>query len=119
MIDIRELRIGSTVLYNGERVKVQRIEGDDVIDAIICERGWIPIKDLDPIPITEKLLKELGFVEHGQCMGYPFWRKDRIEAQRLHDAKWRVDFNNGEYVVVKYLHEAEAFVYLTTKQELI
>lgn len=130
-MDIKELRIGSSVLFNGERVKVQRIEGDDVTDAIICERGWIPLEELDPIPITEELLKELGFEkDDDKPFSNILFKEIPIEIGKLwmkicpaYDEEEGWSISVGSYrecrTFVKYLHELEAFVYLTTKQELI
>ena len=130
MIDIRELRIGSTVLFKGERVKIQRIEGDDVTDAIICERGWIPLEELDPIPITGGLLKELGFVEKGEG-SFKHWEKyigEDFFAHAKFNPKTRrcrveiidEDFWTNHGNIICYdLHILQNFVYLTTKQELI
>lgn len=134
MIDIRELRINSHVLLKGERVEV---EGIDNLRELVGLKGFYVERegerfhlayrpqDLDPIPLTEELLKELGFRNE-----YGDFYKDLGEnlCLSLNHAKafiiWEV--RNGKFVNdlasmdnCRYLHELEAFVYLTTKQELI
>lgn len=133
MIDPKELYIGSHVMVDGVRAKVTDIEsnydwsGDTLIRfcaMIYGEKrtcGAFYQKDgVEPIPITPELLTELGF----ECIAKyseSWWQRGnkRIKMrgnyvdveiyQGFYDATWQC----------KYLHELEAFVYLTTKTELI
>ena len=135
MIDSKELHIGSHVLIDGVRARVIRIDEpmkDEIpkytllrfkafIDGEWRECGGpADSGKVEPIPITAELLTELGF---GCIARYneSWWQRDnkRIKIkgnyvevevyQGFYDATWRC----------VYLHELEAFLYLTTKTELI
>lgn len=61
---VKQLRLGSHVMVDGIRVKVEFIS-ESKIDTDRHRKaymGYYP-EELDPIPITEDLLKELGFSE--------------------------------------------------------
>ena len=122
-IDIKELHIGAHISINGERVRIEQI-ATDYIGFKHKEgdySGYPPDRDrIEPIPITEELLSELGF----ECIARyneSWWQRGnkRIKIkgnyvevevyQGFYDATWRC----------VYLHELEAFLYLTTKTELI
>lgn len=148
-LDIRELRIGSHVLYNGERVEVWSIEKECGCYGITVHNKAKKYEDnmfhsskepyliqtgverLKPIPITEELLTELGFEKStDNIIGVPIFAKTmendfHIEVKKFHGYdEWRLhvddcDRDSVGFLDVHYLHEAEAFVYLTTKQELI
>ena len=144
MIDPKELRIGSHY-YNGsynEPIigRVLSINGsinnpDDMSVGLIYdmpldndsdpyEAAMLPY--LEPIPITEELLTELGFVNTSStrrivytkgCEYDGLW----VEVRNLKD-QWEVFVSNNDWdgrMAVRYLHELEAFLYLTTKTELI
>lgn len=135
MIDIRELRIGSHVLFKGERVKIESI---DIHGAVRCSpkgyRDWheTDAEKLDPIPITEELLKELGFEKETSNAFRKYYCEseyfERIVSccfmDGVNGGSWTVKYwddgnRNCFFDEILYLHELEAFVYLTTKQELI
>lgn len=153
-LDIKTLRTGSTVLYKGERVEVWSIEKecgcygitvhnkakkyeDNMFhsskEPYLIQTG---VKRLDPIPITEELLRELGF-EYGTDWNrysrkYYLGKNDvgedtyyEIIMNRWND-KWIISIFHY-YIIcetillssVKYLHELEQFVFMTCKTELI
>lgn len=129
MIDIKELHIGSHVRIGGKICRIAAIDalnGQIGIDAYTMDAKGVKhpfgykIEDVEPIPITEELLTELGF----ECIARyneSWWQRGnkRIKIkgnyvevevyQGFYDATWRC----------VYLHELEAFLYLTTKTELI
>lgn len=132
MIDINTLTIGSHVLFNGERVEIEGISKIGLVYGVktINDETWYHPDDLDPIPITEELLTELGFEKGGSnaytkyfCESEYFERV--IQCCFLNDYRstWTItywdDDNRDYHIGAEYLHELEAFVYLTTKQRLI
>lgn len=143
-MDIRELRIGNSVLVNGVRAKIIDIHKDVLnwdkspyrifVEGISPETGklmQVGGYEFDPIPITEELLKELGFEEDTSeeidrryySKVYDLWLEpceDMLVQMLLNaiDGKtWQCI--TGGMAFVKYLHELENFVYLTNKKELI
>jgi len=115
MIDIKQLRVGAHINYKGGRVKISTIGFAQFTYDNQREVGLIA--DIDPIPITAELLQELGFESYHYC-----WVKkpngNPIKVEDNEDGTWGVSVI-GANITVRYLHELEAFVYLTTKQELI
>lgn len=133
-MNIKELRIGNSVLFNDERVKIVAIdfsEGEPFVlldNKEIWVSSWMHATMLEPIPITEELLKELGFeevVEEGLNMfirfvsakGCPFG--SYIMRVRNLDDEWEFEIPPIYLMRGKYLHELENFVFMTTKKELI
>lgn len=143
MIDIKELRAGCHLLLSNRRVKVANI--DSLNNLIGIEEYYYVAKDgikycianepkdLSPIPITEELLKELGFVPTYD-EGVELWNKQIIpkECNNPLISKygvnlrvyrycngWQVETNPSNGLQVNYLHEMELIVYMITKQELI
>ena len=125
-MDIKELRIGNHVLYEGKRVKIDHISQFGDIGLVDITYTLVSPKDLDPIPLTEELLKELGF----ECLwGVPKDMEKHIGeiglySTHLNNGKYRISISNDDStnygdMLCQYLHELENFVYLTTKQELI
>lgn len=139
MIDPKTLRIGSHVMVDAVRARVTDIEsnydwsGDTllrfcaVIDGEKRTCGAYSQKDgVEPIPITAELLTELGFENTSStrrivytkgCEYDGLW----VEVRNLKD-RWEVFVSDNDWdgrIVVRYLHELEAFLYLTTKTELI
>ncbi|WP_290144773.1 hypothetical protein [Muribaculum intestinale] len=78
-VDIKSLRIGSHVLWNGKRRKVDAITKDSIAfriaDSERKEYDNATIEQIEPIAITPELLKELGFE----------WRKDSSCWRRYHN----------------------------------
>lgn len=147
-MDIRELRIGNSVLVNGVRAKVIDLHRDILnwkesphrifVEGISPETGelmqvgaFVASDSVQPIPITEELLKELGFEEDTSeevdrryySKVYDLWLEpcEDMLVQMLLNAidgeTWQCI--TGGMAFVKHLHELETFVYLTTKKELI
>lgn len=131
-IDPKELRIGSHVEYDGRRCIVVGLADigsapkSDI--ALKCEDEVMlnaDINSINPIPITEELLSELGF----EKAPFKSYRRDLGESEPfmhfhcIADGCWRMDVSddtrNYGNIVCEYLHQAEAFLSLTTKNELI
>lgn len=134
MIDINTLHIGSTVSIGGKMQRVSAIDalnGQIGIDAYTIDTKGVKhpfgykIEDVEPIPITEELLTELGF----EKAPFKSYRRDLGESEPfihfhyITDGRWRMevsdDTRNHGNIACEYLHQAEAFLYLTTKTELI
>lgn len=127
-IDLKELRIGSHVEVIGVRVRVDQInrQGIGNFDPRMADGYEIEMEHLAPIPITPELLTELGFEYRPVVL---LWRKEQTDTTPfigfdvMHNGMFRMTVSDDTMVygniVCKYLHEAEAFLYLTTKQELI
>ena len=73
-VDVKQLRIGSHISINGERVEVESLQGGDMVGCITPDNDWFATESwrFESIPITSTLLKELGFEwrEDSSC-----WRK--------------------------------------------
>lgn len=94
-------------------------------------------KDLSPIPLTEEFLKELGFEytsgKRAKCFNIidnfeksiGDLNRIKLETADIDDMEdgfdLRITTTERDLYVegIRYLHELETFVYLTTKQELI
>lgn len=137
MIDPKELRIGSHVMVNGVRARVIRIDEPmeheippctllrfkAMVDGEVRDCGCPADSDkVEPIPITAELLEELGFLKMEAHGSVSVWmRRDiRIDfyGTRITATVGNV-YNKCTINPIYYLHELEAFLYLTTKIELI
>lgn len=115
-VDVKQLRIGSHILVNGKR---ERVRGLDEYNGLIVRfpAEYVSANEVEPIPITAELLVELGFRKEDGFMR--LWSKDDnghfsyIEFSAIRD-KWRLyqSGTDGSNTVVRYLHEAEAFLVL-------
>ena len=129
-VDIKSLRIGSHVMWNGKRRKVDAITEDSIAfriaDSERKEYDNATIEQIEPIAITPKLLKELGF-KFRKSAGGSWCISDKkggyFYATVCSDNTCIVthypDFGFQPRVVCAYLHELEAFAYLIAQTELI
>lgn len=124
-VDVKSLRIGSHLEYDGKRVCVDEIRtlrpDGEPMRLLVSHNGLVygnpSIDEVEPIPITSTLLKELGFRKEDGFMR--LWSKgdnghfSYIEFSAIRD-KWRLypSGTDGSQTVVRYLHEAEAFLEL-------
>ena len=121
-VDIKTLRIGSHVEYDGKRVRGALVRDD----GCICEykdNGQDVIVGLgiekQPIPITPELLAELGFVNTSSSRRITYTKGSEyedlwIEVRNLKD-RWEVFVSDNNWdgrIVCRYLHEAELFLVL-------
>lgn len=115
-VDIKTLRVGSHILVNGKRERVRGLDEDNGL-IIRFPAEYVMANEVEPIPITAELLVELGFKKEDGFMR--LWSKDDnghfsyIEFSAIRD-KWRLypSGTDGSQTVVRYLHEAEAFLSL-------
>lgn len=134
-IDIKQLHIGSHVLWNGKRRKVDAITDDSIAFRIAdTERKLYDsatIESVEPILITPALLEELGFKYHEYDNGKLWeWRYSDLykaygylEFDESTTTIWRGHaWNMKEIEVefrVEYLHELENLFYMVYEKELI
>lgn len=156
MVDVKALHIGSHLRLK-EPFVIPYLDGGTAVTEIIkaniltkSKIGFFPlsryrgmetlhyvlVEEVDPIPITEELLKELGFIiEYEAVIKKPFfklWLCDKYpieitywgEETNSKGKEWVVHVDNPDCssiggVDVQYLHELESFVYLCTGEELI
>lgn len=115
-VDVKQLRVGSHILVNGKRERVRGLDEDNGL-IIRFPAEYVSANEVEPIPITAELLVELGFRKEDGFMR--LWSKDDnghfsyIEFSAIRD-KWRLypSGTDGSQTVVRYLHEAEAFLAL-------
>lgn len=115
-VDIKQLRIGSHILVNGKRERVRGLDEDNGL-IVRFPAEYVNANEVEPIPITAELLVELRFRKEDGFMR--LWSKDDngrfsyIEFSTTRD-KWRLYLSgtDGSNTVVRYLHEAEAFLAL-------
>lgn len=130
MVEVRQLRIGSHVEYEGKRVcvdeiRTQRPEGSP-IRLLVSYNGLFygnpSIEDIEPIAITPELLAELGFEDKSLAKWYsPSWVKEDDDCFVAFEKKpgkeaWKVfcvkDNVGSGFCVCRYLHQAESFLAL-------
>lgn len=127
-VDIKTLRVGSHVEHKGKRVCVDEIRtlrlDDEPMSLLVSYNGLVygnpSIDEVEPIPITPSLLKELGFEDCAKKRWHTEdWEKRWGECQylsftKLYRGEWRVHYFDGAkdrgQTVVRYLHEAELFL---------
>ncbi len=142
MIDAKTLHIGSHVMVDGVRARVTDIEStynwsDDtrlLFYAIIDGEkrtcgGFSQCDKIEPIPITEGLLTELGFEKKMQFGNWVWYKQfDNYLLRSVYKSSNQWDFSIlvahstcrlSMFRKLQYLHELEAMSYLTTKTELI
>ncbi len=125
MIDVKELRIGAHVSLRGERVTIFQTIYTGLVEVIRPNKEFevcTTTDELDPIPLTAELLQEIGFERLAQLGSMSTWARDDIYISIVGErvaARIVNDKNDLSISSIRYLHELEAFVYLTTKQELI
>ena len=118
-VDVKQLRIGSHILVDGKRERVRGLDEDNVL-IVRLPAEFVMVNEVEPIPITPALLEELRFINTSCCgrrIVYTNGNEDDnpwIEFKNLKD-RWKLFVcNNGwqGQTVVRYLHEAEAFLAL-------
>lgn len=147
MIDIRELRINTSVLLDGKRVKITELAKVGLVYGVkfADNETWYDLSEIQPIPLTPELVKELGFFESEMAKDSPTLHGIYIDPYMVKLAKeskgdfpkiptdelfqlwhvklpnkygeWKIFANKGE-VYVSYLHELENMYYYLTGREL-
>ena len=138
-VDVKQLRVGSHILVNGKRERVRGLDEDNGL-IIRFPAEYAMANEVEPIPITTELLKELGFEERRMEYRYgkpDVWYIDSESAQlekknnlvvptitvssleKIGCADWWViklitgdKPMRSDNCTVCYLHEAEAFLSL-------
>ena len=144
-IDIKELRIGNHIICNGVRAKVVDLQtcrfgnktalhisvmgispqtGEEKIVGAMADSDYI-----QPIPITEDLLTELGFEirpfkyllkAEKYLSGYDeIVMLERLKGEDKFEVYIYLAKEETHKTHLKYLHELENFVFMTTKKEMI
>ena len=135
-IDPKELRIGSHILVKGKRVEIECIINNSQIayylpnyddwEACSPDEDWV-----EPIPITEELLTELGFSKKFMAGDWSMWTMDIDSfsvSVGLQDSICRgveIKDNDDKKAMFgwsypcKYLHELESFYHHCINKELI
>lgn len=119
-IDIKELRVGAHVSIGGERREVfglgcGRVSYlphplSSIAESVLAE-------EVEPIPITEELLTELGFHEVKDTY-FSDWHNGWLKITNNTGQAKPYWVYNG-FIKLYYLHQLEALYYATTKTELI
>lgn len=130
-IDVKELRIGSHVDVNGERCRVNSVSNPWVFVDRVEDVYTAHEDELEPIPLSPELLKEMGFEEE-DWHGMTLYRKQMTTGSLLNeyvvaselknnpnDNVFEVQFGARAMMDIRYLHELENIMYLTFKEELI
>lgn len=122
-VDIKTLRIGCHVQHHGKRKIVHCIGGDMVclLPSIVSSVAHVAkTNEIEPIPITHELLRELGFEDCSKKQWHTEdyekrWKGQYLSFTELHSG-WLVYYFDGTKAkgktVVRHLHEAEAFLAL-------
>lgn len=119
-VDVKQLRIGSHISINGERVEVESLQGGDLVGYITPDNDWSATESwrFEPIAITPEILTELGFKKGmSSAIGFDSWYCDmmRIDNNVMQAHPWW--FYNQ--VKLRYLHELESLYYMLHGVELI
>lgn len=143
MIDIRELRISSTVLCDGKRVKVEGVVIQNGIVFFENDNAYADM--LDPIPLTPELVEEIGFEKGEESKESKIFYQDPICKKLIQKCQkkpelakefaeqtfcslfhyeneekkevWLLICEKGQ-VYVSYLHELENMYHYLTGREL-
>lgn len=135
-VNIKTLRIGSHILVNGKRERVRGLDEDNGL-IIRFPAEYVMANEVEPIPITPDLLKELGFEDYKKTTYREYYTKEigevrlvNIHGYQYRDKRitfYRMNYRNkigemwhcsiAEYnastagiCIVRYLHEAELFL---------
>ena len=130
MVDVKDIMLGNLVKKKDEIVVVGKIHRDSIAD----KWGGITFDDeIEPIPVTEEMLKAIGFKEDTTAgEPWPFWRYwdrngkyklDVDEGYTNSGRKWSVHIDNdvcntigsGEF---DYVHELQNLVRINCKADL-
>lgn len=135
-VDIKSLCIGSHVMWNGKRRRVDAITEDSIAfriaDSERKEYDNATIEQIEPIAITPDLLKELsGFEYHEYDNGnlwewrisdlykaYGYLEFDEDTTTIWRGRLWHMKESETEFRV-EYLHELENLFYMFYEKELI
>lgn len=122
-----ELRIGNLVMYNGKVVRVEQITKHKIgYHTKPYEMGmnYARLCEIEPIPITEELLKKNGFEIDQNITEYELLScyERRITAYEVKYG-WHFHIDDEEYCTcfsntLKYIHDLQNAFYLVTGKDL-
>lgn len=133
---IEELHVGCHVLAWGEKAKIESLPGGGEVGYIKADGDWeqTDICHIEPIQITEELLKDIGFFEEKPPVEGWTYGVEKVFS-KMYDAPIECEDPyislaqyegglyqlqvEGTFAFVRYLHELENFTFMTTKKELI
>lgn len=147
-MDIRKLRIGNSLYYGDEIVKVKGIDVTQIM-VWVSDNNSKPfptlLDGLEPIPLTPELVKELGFFESEMAKDTPTLHGIYVDPYMVKLAKeskgdfskiptdelfhlWHIKlpnkygewkiFSNKGEIYVSYLHELENMYHYLTGRKL-
>ncbi len=105
MVNVKDLMLGNFAKdKNGEIVMVGKVHRDSVAD----KWGGITFDDeIEPIPVTEEMLKRIGFNEDTAMVKfYRYWDKeykyklDVDEGYTNSGKKWSIHIDNGDCATI-------------------
>lgn len=113
-IDVKTLRIGSHILVDGKRERVRGLDEDNGL-IVRFPAEYVLASEVEPIPISPELLKELGLnvISHG-CSEH--WFLGNFDLTHNTDSCYW-DYEGD--IRVEFLHELEDLYYLKYGVELI
>lgn len=118
MIDIKSLRLGNAVMYDGEIVFISsvlktHVKISEYLNTLHCSK-------IDHIPLSEEILLKCGFEKDNIC----YFEKGNIKLEKLLTTpKFILRIKRGrtgsmEIKIVKYLHEIQNWYFLIHEEEL-
>jgi len=139
MIDNKTLRIGNLVEYNGLHLTVIAIRTND----IFLDGGksfFLKVNEINPIPITEESLVNMGFEKRNDLIFKEFhyrWNDPIQEDDETEELEYSINFNFEDYTKIsiethnehghysdmpmphiKYMHQLQNLYYSKTGEEL-
>lgn len=116
-MEIKELRIGNNVFFNGKVQEISSIHSDNTIRLKENKdskcHGCYKVNRIKPIPLTEEVLLNCGFEKIGE-----WFCKNDLNISIIHD---KTTFGcNEEYEIpnVKFLHTLQNLYFALTGEEL-
>ena len=114
-MDIRELRIGDKVSHNGDIGKVIEIKTNHV--RLLFKDGTsylYNVNELEPIPITDKLIKKIGFLNINHIW---YHLGELVLLRRLkHNYQIYITDCGSHYEInkiIKYIHQLQHEIWET------
>lgn len=113
MIKIEELRIGNFVMHNNEITEIYNIISDyNGVNMHMDYLYYIEISELKPIPLTEEILLNCGFIK-----GISEPKHYHIKGMMIYNIQGMF-INVRTDVRLKHLHQLQNLYFALTNQEL-
>jgi len=110
-----ELRIGNYVYFHGDVEEINMVDGDGLIGRE--EQPSCPIKEFEPIPLTEEWLLKFGFEERM----FGWWSSVlflRTANRNGYFYDWQKT-NENAGTNIEYVHQLQNLYFALTGKELI